>query len=343
MGLWELEIAESPSLDVLMTWFKSIFVIQRCSIEMRASVFLRAGRIAFSRFGSPLSVLTMQQVPPVQESALRLGCITVNMHSSLVCAEDLRVIWGNSLRHPNPGAAGTTGVGVVSSVGHDVVGMRVGDRVLVLDTPGCWASSAEVPIANTILLPRELNLEQAVFLPALLNAWGVLRCCGESTLKSGSVVLNGLGEETPLGRALNIVGSHLGFVVLSDWASARGAALAVTTTAGKTCTDLTRRLGFGGILVAIPGPDDFVADAAGASVPVAASIFNDVSVQGFELAAWVQSNPLDAQKAMSELAAMSGKYSAFDGVRFPLNNFAQAVTIAQMGGAAIIMQPLESV
>ena len=307
---------------------------------MRRNILLHGSRLAYSKHGLPISVVDMHSLPlDVHLKVPKPGSMLVKMHASLIDSEDLLAIKGKSLRNTQPGPAGMTGTGIVSSVGAGVLGFQVGDHVLLMDAPGCWTTIKEAYSSKAFLLPRELALDKAAYLPPMLTAWAILRGRQSDVLQDGSIVLNGISTKTILGNAFSFVGSQLGLNIINDWTASRNAAIAVTTASGKICTDLTRRLGKGGTLITIPGIDIGFPESVSVGLPVAASIFNNVSVEGFELCSWIQANPIKAQEAVSELAlyllADSTKFLPYKG--FTQHDFGDALTSAQKGHISLFV------
>jgi len=199
---------------------------------------------------------------------------------------------------------------------------------------GAGASAGAGGSSKVIALPAGLTFEQAAVLPDLLAAWALLRTqdtppvpapahvssqSGSSSsssssssltsLKPGDIVITNIGATSSLGRCLSLLGAQHGVQIAHNFDKVRGAQLAVSMYSGKGCTDLSRRLGSRGTLVVVAGPlspelppAPAPASVGSASLPVAAAIFNGVSVEGFCLGAWVQQHPTLAKQAVAALA-----------------------------------------
>ncbi len=60
-----------------------------------------------------------------------------------------------------PAMLGQEGAGIVTAVGPDVAGVRVGDRVVYTSVPGSYAEYAVVPVTSLVPVPDGMELAQA--------------------------------------------------------------------------------------------------------------------------------------------------------------------------------------
>ena len=308
------------------------FVIQKLSVR----TFSNVNRVAFIRAARPfLTQIKYQTTFKNASRELGAGLVRVQMRASFVCSEDLRISVGISLNHKHS-KPGTSGVGVIDSVGTGVATSLKGESVLVIDQPNCWGGNIDVEEKHLIKLPKLFPIERAALLPEFLTAWALLN--DGVVLKRGDTVLHSMGADSPVGIALKVLGSEMHLNILHDWASARGAALAVSGTSGKVCTDLVRRLNKGGTLVVLPGPPESASASGEVGVPVAASIFSGASVQGFELGAWLRAHPELARRGVDELIAIIGE-NKFDPptTLFSFKDYEQALLFARSGQSALLV------
>jgi NADPH:quinone reductase len=141
--------------------------------------------IAISQPGGP-EVLVEATVPdPVPGP----GQVVLDVAAAGVNRADLLQRQGHY--PPPPGAPDTPGLecaGVISAVGPEVAGWRVGDRVAALLDGGGYAERALVPAAQLLAVPDGLDLVGAGSLPeAICTAWSNLVMVGR--LAAGETVL----------------------------------------------------------------------------------------------------------------------------------------------------------
>jgi putative PIG3 family NAD(P)H quinone oxidoreductase len=98
---------------------------------------------------------------------------------------------------PPPGAPDTLGLecsGVITAVGRDVTGWRVGDRVAALLDGGGYASLAVAPATQLLTVPDHVDLVDAAGLPeAACTAWSNLVMVGRLTRGETVLVQGGSG------------------------------------------------------------------------------------------------------------------------------------------------------
>merc|ERR1711871_462979 len=150
--------------------------------------------------------------------------------------------------------------------------------------------------------------------------------CG--TIKKGDTVVHNLSPG-PLASAIAAVAKELG-VTLSDKADTKSAAMAITCSHGSK---LAKCLGPEGVMVALAEKETSSAIGASQSVSVTDMIFNGISVQGFDLGAYL---------ATTDDASLSAAFTAINemiiGKRldvkakvYPVADFANALKAASTG------------
>lgn len=136
-----------------------------------------ARAIVYTEFGSP-DVLHEMEVPdPIAlggEAVVRIDAAGVNPIDA-----KLRSAKRPSPPITEPRAVGFDGAGVIESLGDDVEGFAVGDRVAIRDTVGTYASMLAVPVDKLVALPDAVTAAEGagIGIPAG-TAYQALRSLG---------------------------------------------------------------------------------------------------------------------------------------------------------------------
>ncbi|MEX0160759.1 MULTISPECIES: quinone oxidoreductase family protein [unclassified Microbacterium] len=144
-----------------------------------------ARAIVYTEFGSP-DVLHLIEVPdPIAldgEAVVRIEAAGANPIDA-----KLRSAKRPSPPITEPRAVGFDGAGVIESLGDDVDGFAVGDRVAIRDTLGTYASLLAVPVEKMVALPDAVTAAEGagIGIPAG-TAYQALRSLG---LAEGDVLL----------------------------------------------------------------------------------------------------------------------------------------------------------
>ncbi|MDR6142273.1 NADPH2:quinone reductase [Microbacterium foliorum] len=144
-----------------------------------------ARAIVYTEFGSP-DVLHLIEVPdPIAldgEAVVRIEAAGANPIDA-----KLRSAKRPSPPITEPRAVGFDGAGVIESLGDDVDGFAVGDRVAIRDTLGTYASLLAVPVEKLVALPDAVTAAEGagIGIPAG-TAYQALRSLG---LAKGDVLL----------------------------------------------------------------------------------------------------------------------------------------------------------
>lgn len=144
-----------------------------------------ARAIVYTEFGSP-DVLHEMEVPdPIALG----GEVVVRIEAAGVNPIDAKL---RSAKRPSPPieeprTVGFDGAGVIESLGDDVEGFVVGDRVAIRDTRGTYASLLAVPAAHLVLLPDAVTAAEGagIGIPAG-TAYQALKSLG---VQDGDVLL----------------------------------------------------------------------------------------------------------------------------------------------------------
>lgn len=269
--------------------------------------------VALKAFGNPAEVLSIGKGVAVAEPSS--GYIKVSIKASSVTPEDVLSVKGLSLSNKLSGIAGTVAAGVVASTSAGVTGFSSNDSVLVV-SEGVWTDEVVVPATAVAKFPN-LAAEQVAALPSILSAWAILNNYA-SGLKSGDLVVqtNGSGA---VGAAISEVGKVMGLNVvnlseadlqdakLTDKLKSKGAVkLAVTGQSGGHVVSMVRALAPSGCLISYNGVVQSLASTTPVQVPISGMIFNNVSMHGFDLSAWVKSDPQGFQAAVSAVQGLLG-------------------------------------
>jgi len=245
--------------------------------------------IYYDKVGAPNEVLKLSTGD--SSSCPALGEVKVNVKASQVTSEDLRMINGVSLiSKKSSGIAGTTGVGVVTEVGVGCFNLNKNDSVFIIGgDSGVWSDSVCVPENNVVKIPS--SSDEFASISSFLSAWALL-----SIAKSGDVVVQTSGGSSPeisaVGKALNI---NVVTVNPADFSDEKKLSvygkvnLLITPSSQKPIPGVIKSLAQGGKIVIYndhTAPIPLSASASAVSIPVAQSIFSDVSIGGFDLTAW---------------------------------------------------------
>lgn len=222
-----------------------------------------ARAIVYTEFGSP-DVLHLSEVP---DPIAGTGEVVVRIEAAGVNPIDAKLRSGLRRSKPitEPRAVGFDGAGVIDSIGEDVEGFAVGDRVAIRDTVGTYASHLVVRPKNLAPLPDSVTAFEgaSIGIPSG-TAYQSLRSLG---VTAGDILLLHAGSGA-VGQAA------------IQFAVAWGAT--VVATASPERHDQLRELGaipvaYGDGLVervreAAPGPITVALDCAGTDEAIQASL-----------------------------------------------------------------------
>jgi trans-2-enoyl-CoA reductase len=161
-------------------------------------------------FGNPADVLRVRETAPPKPGE---GELLLEMLAAPINPADLNVIEGKYGELPAlPAVIGNEGVGRVAALGPRVQGFREGDLVLPMRR-GTWAQFMLASAAESVRLPRELDVFQAAMLsvnPA--SAWGLLE--GFVNLQQGEWVAQNAANSA-VGRCAIQIARHRGWKTLN--------------------------------------------------------------------------------------------------------------------------------
>lgn len=208
-----------------------------------------ARAIVYTEIGSP-DVLHLQDIPvPIAGK----GEVVVRIEAAGVNPLDAKLRRGARPSAPivEPRRIGFDGAGSIASIGEGVEGFSVGDRVVIRDTLGTYATHLAVPAAHLDLLPDAVTSAEGAALPIPIGT--AYQCVKSLGVTAADVLLVHAGSGAVGQAAIQF---------------ARAAGAQVIATASPARHDLVRELG------AIPvaygdGLADRVRAAAGREVTVA--------------------------------------------------------------------------
>jgi NADPH:quinone reductase-like Zn-dependent oxidoreductase len=240
---------------------------------------------------------------------------------------------------PLPGSPTGDVVGSVVTIGPDVTGFAVGDRVAALAAEGAYADFVAVDAAWAVPVPPGMDATSATALPMLAPI--ALRVLRMGRLAAGETVLvqsaaGGIGHlavqlAKVLGaKAVGVVGS----ATKADFVRSLGADDVVTTD-GEWPTGVDVVVDAVGGETLLRGLDSLAPfgravtyGAAGGEIPTvsARSLFGLKSLAGFSLLAWRQSRPEQARAEVAEVTQLivDGKLRVAQHAEFPLSDAAKA-------------------
>lgn len=119
--------------------------------------------IHLTAFGDPLEVLKCVEIAEPPDPGK--GEILIQMEFSPVNTSDLLLAKGvYAVRPELPSVIGNEGAGIVIGVGGAVLNVKIGDRVLVSQSPFAWAERLVAPADKVFVLPDGVDLAQASML-----------------------------------------------------------------------------------------------------------------------------------------------------------------------------------
>jgi trans-2-enoyl-CoA reductase len=162
--------------------------------------------IIFREFGPPGSVLSLieEDVPEP-----RAGEVLIRVEASPINPADLNIIEGKYPKRPElPAVPGMEGAGLIASIGPEVSGFNIGDRVLVPHGTGSWREYVTVPASGVNAVPADIPAFQAAMLRINpTTAWRMLH--DFVTLQPGDWVLQNAANSA-VGRAVIVMAKALG-------------------------------------------------------------------------------------------------------------------------------------
>jgi NADPH2:quinone reductase len=295
--------------------------------------------------------------PGPGEVIVQTAAIGVNFPDLLVVSGDYQI------RPPLPFSPGKECSGTVIKVGEDVSDIKEGDRVLAQVEYGAYAEQVRAPALSCHLLPDNMDFARAITLGLTYQtAWFALR--DRAHIAGGEFVLV-TGASGGVGLATLQIAKAFGCVVIagvrSDAQAAfvrkhgaellvrlddenlhenlkaevfamtndHGADVIVDTVGGHIFDASMRALGWRGRMI--------VVGFAGGTIPSVKTgylLVKNVSVVGLDWSDYRDRRPEWVRQAQKEIFELFAKGSLDPEVmgRFPLGDFAQALTAVAKGG-----------
>src|SRR6202158_5269268 len=315
--------------------------------------------VVLTSYGDPASGLEHRELPEPEKPGI--GQVLVGIEFSPINFSDILVARGlYALRPELPSVIGNEGLGRVLEIGEKVVGLKVGDRVVLPIGRFVWRQRLVVPATGLIVLPDDADPRQLAMVSVnpptaylLLEKYLELRPGDWIAINAANSAiarwLIGFGKR----KGLKIVGLVRRAEVLdevhaagcdialldNDEAPAKTAEalsglrprLALDAVSGDASGRLAKLLGQGGT---------FVSYAAPSLAPLAISpldvIFNDLTVRGFSLynPAFVEQIP-QAIRVAARMIAMHEVVVPITAI-YPLGEIKAAVAHALQGGKVLL-------
>jgi NADPH:quinone reductase-like Zn-dependent oxidoreductase len=191
-------------------------------IDERSDTMAGYDRIAAQRFGGP-EVLELQHVanlpePGEGEARLRVEAAGVG-YTDTILRRGRYVAYTGGL----PLTPGYDVVGLVDAVGPGVTGLRVGDRVADMPVHGAYGQFLVRPASDLIPVPAGVDAASAVEVPLMsMTAWQMLTRIAPPPRGASILVVGASGA---VGRALVMLGRHLGLAVIGSCSTANRSAV----------------------------------------------------------------------------------------------------------------------
>ncbi len=300
-------------------------------------------------FGPP-SALVVEEVPSPEPGS---GQVRVAVHAAGVNFPDTLIIQGKYQFKPDlPFSPGGEVAGVVSKLGSEVTGYRVGDRVIAATTWGGYAEEVVADAQRLIPMPDAMGFESAA---ALVLTYGTSQHAlkDRAELKPGETLLV-LGAAGGVGLAAIEIGKAMGARVIAAASSTDKLATCREHGADETINyaseDLRERIkaltgGRGVDVVYDPVGGDFtepalrsmawrgrflvVGFAAGKipSIALNLTLLKGCSIVGVFWGAFTRNEPQNSARNLQELLAWfeAGKVRPHISAAYPLERAAEAL------------------
>jgi NADPH:quinone reductase-like Zn-dependent oxidoreductase len=316
--------------------------------------------IVFDRFGEPVKVLGIKELPVPK---LGRGELRVRMLASPINPSDLLVVRGEYGRLPQlPAIPGFEGVGMIEEVGPGLIsrmrGLRVGRRVAVPNSQGGnWQEQVVASARQVILVPASVPDDQAAGF--FVNPASALALTQYVLQVPRGAWLLQTAAAGSLGRMIIRLGKHFGFRTINlvrrreqaEELLALGADAAINT-ASDSVEECVKSLTNGqGVPYALDAVGGSVAGSVvgllaphgrlvlygtlsgqPVSIDPRAMMIKELRVEGFWLSHWVrQQNPLTMLGLFRRIGRLfeSGVLVTPIAASFALSDFAKAVQLAQ--------------
>ena len=214
---------------------------------------------------------------------------------------------------------------------------------------GLWTDqNIVISKSNAIKVPK-LSTEEAALLPTAVSAWSILN--NFSSLKKGDTILQTNGGSA-IGIAITEIGKALGLNVISlskpdieesSFVSkfrSKNAKLAISCLSGNVNKLLLNVLPDNGQLIFYNGPIESIDNSDGLHISVGRSIFGNISINGFDLFTWVNTNPDAYKTAVSSVLSLveSKQISLKSNKIYQQTDYLKAISDVETSGAAAIIK-----
>ncbi|HJQ60009.1 MAG TPA: NADPH:quinone oxidoreductase family protein [Vineibacter sp.] len=301
------------------------------------------------KIGGPES-LVLKELPPAPVSK---GQVRVAVHAAGVNFPDTLIIADKyQFKPPRPFAPGHEIGGIVSEVGPEVSGYKVGDRVIGMIGHGGYADEAVVDQGNLLPMPENMSFEEgAAFTMTYGTSYYALKQRAE--LKPGETLLV-LGAAGGVGLTAVELGAVMGAKVIAAVGSDEkmeicrkyGASMFVNYTKDKLRDKVKELTGGNGadVIYDPVGGDAFdeairciawygrllvVGFAAGRIplLPANLALLKSCDVRGIFYGAWRGREPAEARKNFDQMFAWvrQGKLKPHISMTFPLDKAPEAM------------------
>ncbi|XP_044758881.1 enoyl-[acyl-carrier-protein] reductase, mitochondrial [Coccinella septempunctata] len=308
------------------------------SSQLSNSIRLMSGfsghKLVYSEFGEPIKVIHKEEC--ITE-APKNNDVVVKMIAAPINPADINTIQGKYPVKPKfPAVAGNEGVGEIVSIGPNVTELKVGDRVIPLQSGlGTWRTHMSLSKEDVLKIPKELGIIEAATLT--VNPCTAYRMLKDfESLKPGDTIIQN-GANSACGqnviqicrawgvRTVNIVRNRQNLTELSDYLKNLGAThvlteeelrttsifkksgdlskpkLALNCVGGQNALEMLRHLDNNGSMVTYGGMS-----REPVIIPTSALIFKNLKIKGFWMTRWSKDNAssIDRFEMFEELISM---------------------------------------
>ena len=169
---------------------------------------------------------------------------------------------GHSTQHSRLGVQGSTGIGVVTSVGSDVTNIKANDAVYLYSNNGTWANATTT--SSNQVSKTSVDAASAGTFHLALTSWAILN---KVPLTASSTVMADT-LATPIGSVLKQVAKEMK-INIQEFDAKKESKADLMICTNSTAKELLRSVAKSGTLL-------LCNTAAPVQVPYSASIFNDL-------------------------------------------------------------------
>ncbi|KAL1401604.1 hypothetical protein pipiens_006480 [Culex pipiens pipiens] len=256
--------------------------------HLRRHMSVVASVLRYAEFGDPAKVIRLEQETVPDPAG---GQVLIKTLGAPINPADINTVQGKyPVKPPFPAVGGNECVGEVISVGAQVSGLKVGDRVIPFATGlGTWRSHALYSADSLMKVPEAIGIAEAATLT--VNPCTGYRMLKDFVpLKAGDTVIQN-GANSACGQAIIQLCRAWDVHLFKDGIFKKPK-LALNCVGGKNALEMSRHLDNHGVMVTYGGMS-----REPVTVPTAALIFKDLQFSGFWMTRWTKQNAESSKRS----------------------------------------------